>query len=179
MTSLAQPSASGTRRRTLVNVPPLLRQGGAAALTLLALAGIWWAAAPPALGGRTTIVTVDGSSMLPRYRRSDLIALRPHRRYHVGDVVGYQSAMLHRIVLHRIVAIHNGRYTFKGDNNTFTDPETPTIRNLVGAEAVHLPGAGKAIAWLHTPWLLALLAALLIASFGIEIRPDTTRDSDP
>ena len=33
--------------------------------------------------------------------------------------------MLHRVVLHRIVANHNGHYTFKGDNNSFTDPEQP------------------------------------------------------
>jgi signal peptidase I len=176
VTSLAQPSPRATRARKPVLLPPLLRHGGAAALTLFAFAGLWWAAAPPALRGTTTLATVDGTSMLPRYKRSDLIALRRHPRYHVGEVVGYQSTMLHRIVLHRIVAIHNGHYTFKGDNNNFTDPEAPMIRDLVGAQALHLAGAGEAIAWLHKPWFLASLTAVLVLSLGIDIRPHTTRD---
>lgn len=31
-------------------------------------------------------------------------------RLRVGDVVGYRSGMLHRVVLHRIVAIKDDRY---------------------------------------------------------------------
>ena len=136
---------------------------------LLSLAGIWWVAAPPALGGNTTMVTVDGTSMLPHYKRSDLVFLRRASDYKVGDVVGYRSSMLHRVVMHRIVSIHNGHYTLKGDNNTFTDPEQPATGALVGRTAVHLPAAGNAVEWLHKPWLLALLAALAVLTLGLDI----------
>jgi signal peptidase I len=182
MTSLAQASAGQTRTRQL-RVPPLLRHGVAAALTLTALAGLWWAAAPPALGGTTTVVTVDGTSMLPHYKRSDLVALRPANTYKIGDVVGYHSTMLHRVVMHRIVAIHNGHYTFKGDNNSFIDPEQPTRASIVGKAALHLPAAGNAIQWLHKPWLLALLAAAAVLALGVDIGRDpatkTTTNEDP
>ena len=139
---------------------------------LLALAGLWWAAAPPALGGETTMVTIDGSSMLPHYKRSDLVVLRRAPNYKVGDVVGYESSMLHRVVLHRIVANHNGHYTFKGDNNSFTDPEQPTRADLAGKAAIHLPAAGNALQWLRRPWVLALLAALAVLTLGVDIRRD-------
>jgi signal peptidase I len=157
-------------------VPSLLRHGGAAALTLLALAGLWWATAPPALGGKTTIVTVDGTSMLPQYKRADLVALRPVSHYKVGDVVGYRSSMLHRVVLHRIVGIKNGHYTFKGDNNSFTDPDQPTRADLVGKDAVHLPALGNVLQALRKPWLLALLAALAVLTLGVDIRRDPGND---
>jgi signal peptidase I len=176
MTTIVQPRSGQTRART-VRVLPLLRHGGAAALILLALAGLWWAAAPPALGGATTIVTVDGTSMLPHYKRSDLVALRPTSHYRIGDVVGYHSSMLHRIVMHRIAAIHNGHYTFKGDNNSYTDPEQPSRADIVGKEAVHLPAAGNAIQWLHKPWLLALLAAAAVLVLGLDIRREPTNEA--
>jgi len=153
-------------------MPPLLRDGGAAALTLLAIAGLWWGAAPPALGGGTTMVTVDGTSMLPHYRRADLVALRHATHYEVGDVVGYRSSMLHRVVMHRIVGIQDGRYTLKGDNNSFTDPEQPIRTDLVGKDAIHLPVAGNALQWLRRPWILALFAAAAVLTLGVDIRRD-------
>ena len=162
------PASARTLERGLPSLRPLLRQGGAAAATLVALAAVWWLAAPPALGGTTTVVTVDGTSMLPHYARSDLVALRPADRYRIGDVVGYRSAMLHRVVLHRIVAIHDGHYRFKGDNNDFVDPEEPTRSELVGKTALHLPALGRATTWLHKPWLLALLAAVGVLALGFD-----------
>ena len=175
MTSISQAPA-GSRRPTQLRVLPLLRHGGAAALTLLGLVALWWVTAPPALGGKTTIVTVDGTSMLPHYKRADLVALRQASRYNVGDVVGYRSSMLHRVVIHRIVGIKNGRYTFKGDNNSFTDPEQPTRAELIGKDAMHLPAAGNLLQLLRKPWVLALLAALAILTLGVDIRRDPGND---
>ena len=90
-----------------------------------AAAAAWWFLAPPALGGSTSLAIVDGSSMFPTFERNDLVVLRPSSAYRVGDVVAYHSTLVHRVVLHRIVAVRDGRYTFKGDNNNFLDPEQP------------------------------------------------------
>ncbi len=178
MTALA-PATGGHSGTSPLRVPSPLRHGVAAALTVLVLAAAWWLAAPPALGGQTTIVTVDGTSMLPHYKRSDLVILRPTGAYRVGDVVGYRSLLLHRVVLHRIVAIHNGHYTFKGDNNSFTDPEQPTQHDLIGRQALHLPAVGSAIGWLQKPGLLALLAALAILGLGLDSGRAPTRQISP
>jgi signal peptidase I len=128
----------------------------------------WWILAPPALGGSATFVTVDGTSMLPKLHRDELVLLRPSSSYHVGQVVGYRSRLLHRIVLHRIVAFDGGRYTFKGDNNSFLDPERPVSTQLVGRMEFRIPGIGRLIPLLHVPWLLGALAGVLVLALGLE-----------
>jgi signal peptidase I len=105
--------------------------------------------------------------MLPALERSDLVALRPAATYRVADVVGYRSELLHRVVLHRIVAIRGDRYVFKGDHNTFVDPDRPTRAELVGRLWFQVPSAGRAVSALHVPWVVAAIAALLVLALGL------------
>ena len=63
--------------------------------------------------------------MLPQLKPGDLVLVRSSGHYRVGDVVAYRSEFLHRVVLHRIVRMSHGRYTFKGDNNAWLDPDQP------------------------------------------------------
>lgn len=159
-------SANGRRvpLRTRRPTPPALVSTVAAAA---ALACGWWYLAPPSLAGTTSLAIVDGTSMLPRFKRDDLVLIRPAGTYRVGDVVAYRSAFLHRVVLHRIVAIHAGRYTFKGDNNSWLDPEKPTSSQLIGKRWVHLPRAGSLARAVRTPAVAAALAALLAIVWGL------------
>ena len=156
-----RPAASrGTHRLRLGRLAPIV--------AMLVVIGVgWWYLAPPQLAGSTSLVTVDGTSMLPGIQPSDLVGLRPTSTYRVGDVVGYQSHLLHRVVLHRIVAIHNGHYTFKGDNNSFLDPEHPTQARLVGKRWFQIPTAGKLVGLFHIPWVLAAVAALFVVLLGL------------
>jgi signal peptidase I len=131
------------------------------------LLAAWWAFAPPALGGSAAFAVVDGTSMLPHFRRGDLVVLRRADRYGVGDVVAYRSPLLHRIVLHRIVAVHAGRYTFKGDNNSFIDPEAPTRRELIAKVWLRVPRAGAVSSLLRKPAIGAALTALLVLGVGL------------
>ena len=135
--------------------------------TLVVLGAAWWLLAPQQLGGATAFVVVDGTSMLPHFHRSDLVILRRSSRPHVGDVVAYRSALLDRVVLHRIVGIKGGRYAFKGDNNNFIDPDRPGRSQLIGKVWFHVPSAGRAIGALHVPWVLASLAALFVFAVGL------------
>lgn len=153
-----------------------LRRATRFAFTLAVLCTTWWLLAPPQLGGSTVFVAVDGTSMLPHLHRSDLVALRPSQRIRAGDVVGYRSAMLHRVVLHRVVAIEGDRYVLRGDNNTFIDPERPRRSELVGKLWFQAPSAGRAIGLLHVPWILAALAALLVLAVGLDGSGGRSRD---
>jgi len=144
-----------------------VRAAASLAISIAVVAVAWWLLAPPQLGGSTSFATVDGTSMLPSLKRSDLVALRPAGGYRVGDIVAYHSSLLHRVVLHRIVAIQGGQYVFKGDNNTFLDPDRPSRAQLVGKLWFHLPAAGKAIGLLHVPWVVALIAGLLVMAVGL------------
>lgn len=155
-----------------------VRLAAGAGSTLLVLGAAWWLLAPPQLGGSTSFVVVDGTSMLPRFRGSDLVALRPTGSPGVGDVVAYRSALLHRVVLHRVVAIDGDRYVVKGDNNSFVDPEQPGRNDLVGALWFRVPSGGHVIGTLKVPWVLASLAALLVLMAGIEAPKQRPRGED-
>ena len=97
------------------------RRLSAGVLAAAVLAGIWLFLAPPALGGQTSYVVTSGVSMEPRFHTGDLAVVHPEGSYRVGDVAAYHNRMLHTVVMHRIVAISHGHYTFKGDNNSWLD----------------------------------------------------------
>jgi len=129
---------------------------------LVAVAVWFW---PANLGGRTTYVSTHGTSMIPRFHAGDLAIVQPPSAYHVGDIAAYHSATLHTVVLHRIIAIDNGRFTFKGDNNNFTDPDHPTAALLVGRLVVHIPHGGQIRALLARPVVLFPLLACIVGGF--------------
>jgi signal peptidase I len=130
-------------------------------LLLLLVGMAWFYAAPAQIGGLTTYVVTHGVSMEPRFHSDDLALVRPVGQYKVGDIVAYHSTLLHEVVLHRIVAIHDGHYTFKGDNNHFLDPVRPTRSELIGKLWIHVPHGGALLGWLHKPAVDAVVCGLL------------------
>jgi signal peptidase I len=177
MAQVATPTFRKPAERSRFAPPGKLRLRGrirglaGAAATFAVLAAAWWFLAPPAIGGSTSFTSVDGISMLPKLHSSDLVALRPASTYRVGDIVGYRSPLIHRVVLHRIVAIRGRHYIFKGDNNHFTDPDSPVRKQLVGKLWFRLPQGGRAVAWLHVPWMLAALASVFVLVIGLGGKP--------
>ena len=123
--------------------------------------------APTNLGGHTTYVSTYGTSMLPRFHAGDLAVVQPAQSYHVGEVVAYHSSVLHNAtVLHRIVAINNGRFTFKGDHNDFLDPARPTAAAIVGRLRFRIAHGGAIRSHLVRPMFLFPLLALAIGGAG-------------
>jgi len=101
--------------------------------------------------------------MEPSFKTGDLAIVKPAGQYRVRDIVAYHSSLLHIVVLHRIHAIHDGRYTFKGDNNSFLDPVHPTRSALIGKLWLHFPRGGVFLTALHTP----ITAGVLIGVVGL------------
>jgi len=131
------------------------------------LAACWLAFWPIGLGGSTGYAIVVGTSMEPRLHRGDVVVVRRSADYRVGEVVAYHSRMLDRTVLHRIIAVHGGRYVFRGDANTFTDPGTAARSDLIGRYWFKVGGAAAAVEWVQRPWHAALLAGVLgLVLFG-------------
>jgi signal peptidase I len=147
--------------------------GLATLVAVLAAAG--WLLWPTALGGRTSYVDTHGISMQPRFHTGDLALLRPARDYHVGDVVAYHSSLLHTVVMHRIVAISGGHYTFKGDNNSWLDPQPPTRSQLIGKLALRIPHGGVWLKRAASPAVLGVVAFTLLASGGTVAQTRRTR----
>ncbi len=120
------------------------------------------------LTGFLSIAATHGTSMLPRFHAGDLAVLWAAGSYRVGQVVAYQSPLLHTTVLHRIVAYHGGLYTFKGDNNAFVDPVRVSAGAIRGSLLLHIPRAGAWLIWLKDPLHLALVLAGLLLLLGME-----------
>lgn len=151
--------------RRISRVAPALRPRHpwliATMLTLIVGALGWAFLAPRQLGGSTSYVITDGTSMLPNFHAGDLVLLRRQPGYQVGEVAGYHSTRLGVTVMHRIVAIDGTHYVFKGDNNSWRDTEQPVAADIVGAEWMHLAGWGSVLLDLHTPVVAAAVLGLL------------------
>ncbi|MBV8219813.1 MAG: signal peptidase I [Solirubrobacterales bacterium] len=140
---------------------PRLRSALLTGAVIVMAAVAWWYLAPTNIGGSTRYVVTSGVSMEPRFHTGDLAIVRPASTYKVGEIVAYHSTLLHVTVLHRIIAIRNDRYAFKGDNNNFIDPVQPTRSELLGKLWLHVPHGGLLLKAIHTPVFAAGLCALL------------------
>jgi signal peptidase I len=164
-----------------VTRPRHLRSGLLSA-TLVVLAVLaWLLLAPTSIGGESSYVTTNGTSMAPRLHTGDLAVVRPADDYRVGQIVAYRSTLLHTVVLHRIIALRGDRYVLKGDNNDFIDPTHPSHSEVIGRLSLRVAHGGRVLKWLHSPGIAAVLtgglAVLLLLGAGRQRRRDRRRPS--
>lgn len=138
----------------------------------------WFFLAPTKLGGSVDYVVTDGNSMEPMLHEGDLGVIRHAEDYEVGDVAAYTSPQLGRIVLHRIDAIENGRFIFKGDNNSWLDSERLQAKDMVGKLEVSIPRLGGVIGTLGSPVPAALTALAVAGLIGFVTDRKRRRDED-
>jgi signal peptidase I len=124
---------------------------------------------PQVLGGPAVFVAVRGSSMLPTYEHGDLVVVQSAATYKVGDVVAYRVPAgdigAGKIVIHRIVDGDATRgFTLQGDHNTAPDPWHPRQADMVGIATFRLSGAGRLIALVQQPAILAGLASAIVVT---------------
>jgi signal peptidase I len=141
-------------------------------IVISVLVALW----PARLGGAVTHVSTHGSSMEPRFHQGDLVIVRSTSTYRVGDVVAYHSRLLDTVVLHRIVAVEDGHYVMKGDNNSWLDAERPTTSELIGRTWVQVPRGGALVSrW--TPIIGLTLGAAVAFGGGITATVSLRRRS--
>lgn len=97
--------------------------------------------------------------MLPTFEPGGLVITRAEDHYEVGDVVAYDNAQLHSVVMHRIVATDGDRFVLQGDNNDFLDGFRPTADEVVGKQWLELPGIGVFVRLVQQPLLFAVIMA--------------------
>ncbi len=135
---------------------------------------VWLLFAPAQFGGGVTYVTTHGNSMEPDLNAGDLVLIRGADSYQPGDAVAYNSAEIKTLVLHRIQSIQDGEYTFKGDNNSWLDPDHPTQEDLVGRMWFKIPQGGAWLQRITTAPMLAAFAFVLLI-LGGSVRVETRR----
>ncbi|MGP8159756.1 MAG: signal peptidase I [Candidatus Dormibacteria bacterium] len=145
----------------------------------------WWVELRPTslLGGPATFITVKGTSMLPTLKTGDFVLAEAQPAYHVGDLVVYRvpkgqigagDDLIHRIVAGNATV----GFTLKGDNNPAPDPWTVPRSDVLGKEAVVIPGFGSTLLVLRSP-IFAGLAAALIAMWVVLSPPEWMRRRRP
>jgi signal peptidase len=148
-------------------------------LTAVALlAAFWLVFAPVQIGGSTSYAVTEGISMLPKLHGGDLAVVRAGSSYSVGDAVLYDSPVLHRPVLHRIIAVRDGQYSLQGDNNDFVDPGSIAASAIVGRLWFSVPRIGRWVGWLSAPLhaaAIAVAAALILLLGGTARRSRRAR----
>ncbi|MBK9928015.1 MAG: signal peptidase I [Anaerolineales bacterium] len=122
---------------------------------------MWLAFAPRQAGGMASYIIVIGNSMEPNFHIGDLIIVHEEPRYEVGDAVVYDNRELGNFVFHRIIAEKLGRFTLKGDNNSWTDTYEPAQQEVLGKLWVYVPKGGSFIQIMRNPIVMALTAGLL------------------
>ncbi|MDP9250510.1 MAG: signal peptidase I [Chloroflexota bacterium] len=152
-------------------------------VTLLAAVAVVWAFTlrPQTLGGPAMFVAVRGTSMLPTYQHGDLVVVESATRYKIGEVVAYRVPAGQvgegKVVIHRIIGGDGVRgFTLKGDHNTAPDPWFPRQADMVGVATFRLPNAGRLIALVQQPVILAGLAAALVVTVFLARPPRPNRN---
>lgn len=138
-------------RRTVLN---LMCWGGIAAILFI----IW----PQSLGGSVAYIKVQGHSMDGTYKSGDLIVVRRHSHYAVGDIITYRIPKgdfgAGAQVIHRIIG-GNGTTGFvtKGDNRKSADDWHPRNSDVIGESWVRVPGAGVWFSRISQPLPLGVI----------------------
>lgn len=115
----------------------------------------------PTVFGWSWAIVVSGS-MSPEIEVNDLIIIREHDSYEVGDIISFESDN-GSVVTHRVIAKSDSVYTTQGDANNTPDPPVPESA-VVGKVVTTIPFLGIAIQFLRTPMgiLCLLLQGLVI-----------------
>jgi signal peptidase I len=135
------------------------------AVTLLSLGLLlaWFVVLGPApIGGPTTYVVTDGTSMEPTLMDGDLALMRRSDHYRFGDVVAFRIPQSDSggLVIHRIVggSAEDGFVT-RGDNRSSDDPWRPRPDDIAGSLLLRVPHAGSWLTSVRDPIVIAPLAA--------------------
>jgi signal peptidase len=154
-------------------------------IALIVVVSAWWVELRPTsyLGGPASFITVKGTSMLPTLKTGDFVLAEAQSSYHVGNLVVYKvpkgwpgagADLIHRIVGGNAAS----GFVLKGDNNPHPDPWVVPRSDIVGKEALVIPGGGNVMLVLRSP-LFAGLAAALIAMWVVLSPPEWLRPRKP
>jgi len=157
-----------------MNLPRNSVRSFVSAVALALAAAAWVMFAPIQAGGQTAYAIVSGNSMEPGFRRGDLVVLRQATNYQIGDIVTYRHPELGPVI-HRIIAENDGRFIFKGDNNTWQDSYQPTQAEMIGKFWMYVPHLGGFIEQLRRPWAAALLVAFGGIAVAVSVAANASR----
>jgi len=140
-----------------------------AVFTTLLVGVAWFLFIPTQFGGQTAYAIVNGNSMEPTFQRGDLVILRTANSYHIGDIATYRHPEIGPVI-HRIIGQEQGHFIFQGDHNKWIDSYQPKQDEIIGKLWWHVPKAGTYLGQVRQPWLISLLAMVIVVFGTISIK---------
>lgn len=142
----------------------------------LVCAAAYFFLAPPLVGGSTSYVIVDGTSMEPTYYDGDLIIARERDNYEVDDVITYTPQIgQHFPVIHRIVEFTDEGIITIGDNRDEVDGWKVQDEDIIGASVLRIPMSGTVLEWLRNPFVIIALGTFFIVLYLLK---DDDKDNE-
>ena len=129
---------------------------------------------PASYGGDTTVMMVQGQSMLPTILPGSLVVAKQAPEYNIGDIVAYDQKDAQRIVVHRIIDENDSGYIIKGDNNPRKDAGVHKEDVILGTVILSTPYVGDIIGMFKNP---AVLIVSAIALFGVQMVQKSRKES--
>ena len=123
---------------------------------------------PVSLGGNTSILMVQGNSMLPTIVPGSLIIAKEAPEYYVDDIVAFEmdvGGVGEKNVVHRIIEDTPKGFVIKGDNNSKKDSGYYTKADIFGKVEFSTPYVGDALGMLRNPIVLVATAVMM---FGVQ-----------
>lgn len=131
----------------------------------------WFVLAPPQVGGATTLVVVDGTSMEPLLHTGDLAVAIRKPQYRAGDLVVFRVGDAGRVIHRLVKQLPNGTWRTRGDNKPSPDPWFVASSDIQGQFVIGVPGAGGALHRLQgQPLALGGLAAIVTLLMFVPFR---------
>jgi len=120
---------------------------------------------PASFGGDTTVMMVQGKSMLPTILPGSLVVSKQAPEYHIGDIVAYEQREgdLSKVIVHRIIDVTDRGFIIQGDNNPSKDVGYPTEAVILGKVMFSTPYVGDIIGMFKNPIVLIVAAGILFA----------------
>lgn len=115
----------------------------------------------PTVWGYSAAVVASGS-MQPALLVEDLIVNHAQDSYCEGDIITFRDGG--SLTTHRIVEVTDEGYVTQGDANNTADPDLVPPDAVIGRVVGRIPGIGRAISLLRTPFgmLFLIFAGLLL-----------------
>ena len=131
-------------------------------IILIPFAIYFW---PSSYGGDTTIMMVQGQSMLPTILPGSLVVAKSAPEYYIGDIVAYEQreGSASKMIVHRIIDETDQGFVIQGDNNPKKDVGYPTEDVILGKVLFSTPYVGDVISMFREPFVLILSAGVLFA----------------
>jgi signal peptidase I len=139
----------------------------------------WLAFAPTQVGGLASYSIVVGNSMEPKFHIGDLVITHQQPDYRAGDAIVYRNQEFKSFVFHRVISRRLGRYTLKGDNNSWLDTYKPSQAEVIGKLWLHIPRGGTVIRNMRDPHVMASIAGALGAILGTSLLRSKTKGKRP